>query len=970
MPLRSYYCGRFATTLTLSIGFTLIPTLYTSQPTSPAQAQIPQRIRKLPQQIQSGQLISQIPQVQIPPTPQIEQPLPQQIDQIPPTPQIEQPLPQQIDQIPQIEQPLPQLDPTYEPISPQFPQIEQPFPQFPPPSPPQPVELDPKVLEQIRQQTSRQAPPIFDQPRIDQLRLDQLRTDFPKIELPEIEPPQIEPPQINVPPPTPEQLAAQKANGLLRQGIQQYQTSQFQVALQTWQEALSVYRYEARDRNAEATVLGNLGMAYNSLAQYAKAIEAFESSLTIFRNSGNRKGEVFALIGLGDTYNSLGQFAKANELYQQSLTIARTIRDRNSETLAMYRLSRGNTDKLIELLQQSVDIARDAGDRSVEASILLDLGTAYFSQGQSLKAIKLYEQALVLARESGNRRNEAHALNNLGKVDFSLWQSPRAIEFYNQALTIFRDIGDRRSEGNVLNTLGLTLLQTGDMAAAEKHLFDAIEVWESLRSSALPDEDKVSLFETQQATYRLLQQVLIAQNKPEVALEIAEGGRARAFVELFAQRLSSDPVNSGNVPASSGSWDNLSNTCEEKQSFSRIAGFVILTPEKHCTVAPPTLEQIKQIARTQNAILVEYSIIYDDFKVQGKQQESELYIWVIKPTGEVTFRRSDLKPLWQKENITLAQFVSDTRSSIGVFRSIFEAKAVNPVNEEEQTKRLRQLHQLLIDPIADLLPTNPKERVIFIPQGELFLVPFSALQDQQGKYLIEKHTILTAPSIQVLELTRQQREKVKQAAVSGVLVLGNPTMPSVPPEIGGKPQQLTNLPGAKQEAEAIAPLLYTKALTGNQATKAAILLRLPRTRILHLATHGLFDDLRGLRSAIALAPTNTDNGLLTAEEILKLKLNAELVVLSACNTGRGSITGDGVIGLSRSLFIAGTPSVIVSLWAVPDNPTQELMTEFYRRFKVTGDKAQSLRQAMLKMMEKHRNNPRAWAAFTLIGEAE
>jgi CHAT domain-containing protein len=137
-----------------------------------------------------------------------------------------------------------------------------------------------------------------------------------------------------------------------------------------------------------------------------------------------------------------------------------------------------------------------------------------------------------------------------------------------------------------------------------------------------------------------------------------------------------------------------------------------------------------------------------------------------------------------------------------------------------------------------------------------------------------------------------------------------------------------------------------------------------------LATHGILDNVQGLKSAIALAPTNTDNGLLTAEEILQLKLNASLVVLSACNTGSGRITGDGVIGLSRSLFLAGTPSVIVSLWAVPDAPTQELMTEFYRQFKLTGDKAQSLRQAMLQMKEKYPDAPRKWAAFTLIGEAE
>jgi CHAT domain-containing protein len=162
------------------------------------------------------------------------------------------------------------------------------------------------------------------------------------------------------------------------------------------------------------------------------------------------------------------------------------------------------------------------------------------------------------------------------------------------------------------------------------------------------------------------------------------------------------------------------------------------------------------------------------------------------------------------------------------------------------------------------------------------------------------------------------------------LVVGNPTMPSVSPYPGEAPQQLDPLPGAEQEAKAIAPLFNTQPLIGNPATETAIKPLLPKARMIHLATHGLLDDFRGLGSAIAFTPSSSDDGLLTAEEILDLKLNAELVVLSACNTGRGRITGDGVVGLSRSLISAGVPSVIVSLWAVLDDSTAFLMTEFYR----------------------------------------
>ena len=156
-------------------------------------------------------------------------------------------------------------------------------------------------------------------------------------------------------------------------------------------------------------------------------------------------------------------------------------------------------------------------------------------------------------------------------------------------------------------------------------------------------------------------------------------------------------------------------------------------------------------------------------------------------------------------------------------------------------------------------------------------------------------------------------------------------------------------------------------MTGDRATQQAISQHLPQAQLIHLATHGLLDDRRGIGSAIALAPTDTDDGWLTAAEIFSMRLNAELVVLSACNTGQGQITGDGVIGLSRSFMSAGVPSVIVSLWMVPDAPTADLMTAFYQHLPHQPDTAGALRQAMLDTLEKH-PNPRNWAAFALVGE--
>ncbi|MCG8363499.1 MAG: CHAT domain-containing protein, partial [Pseudanabaenales cyanobacterium] len=169
------------------------------------------------------------------------------------------------------------------------------------------------------------------------------------------------------------------------------------------------------------------------------------------------------------------------------------------------------------------------------------------------------------------------------------------------------------------------------------------------------------------------------------------------------------------------------------------------------------------------------------------------------------------------------------------------------------------------------------------------------------------------------------------------------------------PTRLEALPGAKQEAIDIATLLDTDPFIGDEAKKATVVQQMPNARIIHLATHGILDEFQGLNGGVVLAANGTgelNDGLLTAAEIAQMELKAELVVLSACNTGQGQVTGDGVVGLSRSLILAGVPSVVVSLWAVPDQPTGELMVEFYRQLEQTDNKAQALRQAMLTMREK------------------
>ncbi|MEG4147172.1 CHAT domain-containing protein [Microcoleus sp. Pol12B5] len=827
---------------------------------------------------------------------------------------------------------------------------------------------------------------------------------------------------------TPAQRKAE-ADRLVQQGIQQFLPSQFQAALQSWQQALIIYQ-EIKDRQSEGGVLGCLGFAYLSLGDYAKAIEYNQQWLSLAREIKDPQSELLALAylesaylflgdnakvieyaqqllaitreikdrpiegkalaSLGILYLSVGDYAKAIEYTQQWLALAREIKDRQSEVKALESLanaydSLGDYAKAIEYTQQSLASAREIKDPQIEVKALGNLGLAYNSLGDYAKAIEYAQQSLVIAREIKNRTHEGRALGILGIAYINLGDYAKAIKYAQQSLAIAREIKDRDFEEMALSSLGraysslgdyakaieyaqqslaiareikspsmewrtLTylggyLLGSGNFPAAEKTLLDSIKISESLRAG-LDDANKVPIFETQTYPYLILQRFFIGQKKTNDALEIAERGRARAFVELLASRL---------APSAS-----------------------VTT-----TINPPNIQQIQQIAKEQNATLVEYSIVYE-----------AVYIWVIKPTGEITFR--SISPTFfginlreateqtrvsaatgrrglNEQDTALAEMVRGTREELaGLAGDIANKQTANPpasttANSRIIYPKLQQSYQLLIQPIADLLPTDPNAPIIFIPHQSLFLIPFVALQDPTGQYLIEKHTILTAPSIQILQLTHQLRQKVRQLSLQNNLVVGNPTMP----KIGTPPHQLPPLPGSEQEAITIAKILNTRPITGAQATKASIVQQMLKARIIHLATHGLLNEVkrRDLPGAIALAPSGNDDGLLTSSEILDLKLNAELVVLSACNTGRGKLTGDGVLGLSRALISAGVSSIIVSLWLVPDEPTAELMAEFYRQLQRNPNKAQALRQAMLMTMKMH-PTPQDWAAFTLIGEAE
>jgi len=327
-----------------------------------------------------------------------------------------------------------------------------------------------------------------------------------------------------------------EADKLLNQGIQQAQHSQYQAAIQSWQQALAIYQ-QLKDRNGEAKSLNNLGIAYRSLGKYQKAIEFHKQSLSIFRQIGNLNGEASPLENLGSAYYSLGQYQNAIDFYQQSLSIFQKIGNRNGEANSLMNLgsayySLDQYQKAIDFYQQSLSIFQKIGDspkemlylRVGEAKSLNNLGGAYYSLGQYQNAINFYQQSLTIKRQIGDRNAEANSLMNLGTAYFDLGQHQTAINFYQQSLSIFQKIGNRNGEANSLSNIGNLLEKQQQSELAIVFHKQAVNLRENIRQDLrkLPREQQASYTQTVASTYRSLASLLLQKNRVMEALQILD----------------------------------------------------------------------------------------------------------------------------------------------------------------------------------------------------------------------------------------------------------------------------------------------------------------------------------------------------------------------------------------------------------------------------------------------------------------
>ena len=710
---------------------------------------------------------------------------------------------------------------------------------------------------------------------------------------------------------------------------------------------------EIGDKQGEAACYGYLGIVYHSLGENGKAEEYERKALAITKEIGDKRGAAKYYGYLGSVYQSLGEYGKAEEYERKALAIRKEIGDKRGEAecygyLGLVFKSLDEYGKAEECQWKALAITKEIGDKRGEAEYYGNLGRVYQSLGKTAKAEEYQRKELAIAKEIGDKQQEAKSYATLGSLCRMLGKYSKAKDHDEKALAISREISDIRSEAMCHLAVSSDDMLAGDKCLQHEiipNLRESIDKSEKMRSFLGSNEQfKISLLDLYGFSYRVLSAMFCRSGNAKEALSVLELGRARALADLIS---------------------------------------ALYSAQQQTSVNPPSWADIERIVKKESNCSCLYLSYYNQ----------NMFLWVLKGNKPVHFRKIDVNECFVTKGLernVRQVFSEESFREFNVLpeeqcedRSLAFSKAgdstLEPAEEgrlatyrlveEEEKENLQPLptraerYKMIIAPVADFLD---QPELIIVPDRALYKVPFAALENENGNYLSEDYRIRIVPSLTTLGLIHDSPADYHSRTEA--LIVGEPDVRDV--SYKGNLGVLCRLPSAKEEAEMIGKLIGAVPLLGRQATKQAVLQSIPSVSLIHFAAHG--DAERG---EIALAPQYPINGiptekdyLLTMADISRVQLRAKLVVLSCCHSAQGHVKVEGVVGIARAFLGSGARSVLVSLWAIPDEATKKLMSRFYEHL-VRGESAsESLQQAMKWMRNNGYPGVRDWAPFMLIGD--
>ena len=762
------------------------------------------------------------------------------------------------------------------------------------------------------------------------------------------------------------------------------------------------------DRTKEARTLNNLGVLRREMGEFQAALINFDQAMEIFKQSGNRRWQASVLNNIGVAYRSLGQLERALGHLDQALTLWREIERPRNEAATLVnlglihrRLQRPGLAR--DFLGQGLNVWRTIGDRREEGLTLAHLGRVAMDLDDFTTAVDLLERGAEILHELGDRFHLAEALRDLGATYNALDQLPQAREILDQALRIFRDLGYGPSEARTLLVLARTRRLEGDVVAARGQVEAAIDIVESGRARIASPTLRASFASNFHDLYEFAIDLLVDAGDRHGALEMSERARARTLLELLQD--AGVEIDTGGDPR----------LLERRRSLHRRLDAKALRAERP---AATPLQQ-RTLAEEQATILRQLDVVEAELRrgqtVGGRPSPasaSEIHALLDRDTVLLVFALGESRSLaWRLDaGGTSVHKLAPRRQIEETARRFHESMGrFDPAARRQDDRVGAELARLLLTPLVDP-PTA--QRLVIVPDGALFYVPFEALPAPENKApadtaprdaaqtdapipLLERYEIAYLPSASFL-VGQRRATAARPPRSRSLAVVADPVFDSHDARLGG-PATGSNtawpgtvrtrsatpaferLPATRQEAEAVAALAAPgEVLTAFDfdANREIVLGESLRSyRFVHFATHGVIDTRTPALSGLVLSLYDQQGrpreGFLRLHDVYRLRLDAELVVLSGCRTALGTqLRGEGLWGLTRGFFSAGAKRVMASLWQVEDRATAELMQHFYRAHWREGmTPAAALRSAKLSLRRERRwRDPHFWAAFVLEGD--
>lgn len=779
-----------------------------------------------------------------------------------------------------------------------------------------------------------------------------------------------------------------------------------QKAFNLHQQALNVFR-AIGNRSGEAATLNGIGYLYDDLGRKGKALKCYATALQLYQSTGNRNYAAITLGYIGRVHFALGEKEKALEYYDQKLATSRALQDRRMESYTLRDIGNilsttNEKNKALEYYTQALALSREVLDRRGEAYIVNSIGSLYEQSGSKSQALEHYQKALPLMQSVADRRGEVITLFNIARAERELGRLPDARAHIEKSL----DLIERLRTKVAGPSLRISYLET-----VYQHYEFYVDLLMRLhRQEPSAGYEALALEANEHARARSLLENLI-----EAHTDIHQGVDPRLLAEesRVRQQLNQKVEQQMRLLSGRPTPEQEATINKEVESLltlhEEVEAKVRDESPRYAALTQPRQLKLSDIRKEldEETLLLEFSL--------GAERS---YGWAVTADSVKSF-----------ELPGRAQIEAAARELYGLL-AVGNVRQKNESRAEQKARLARaaaaypaaaaRLSRMLLEPTASLLG---RKRLVIVADGILQYIPFNALPEPDransdaapSEPLIVSHEVITLPSLSTLAVLRKEvagRPPVRKA----VAVIADPVFESDDPrvrsvrhqpatrplgdsgrgpeanlgprraeaavrDLGSSDGPLTfeRLPFTLKEAEAIftvVPEAETRRAVGFDANLRTVLSpELRQYRIVHFATHGLLNNSHPELSGIVLSLVDergrSQDGFLSLNEIYNLDLPAELVVLSACQTGLGKdARGEGLISLTRGFMYAGAPRVVASLWRIDDRAAAELMRHFYEAmFRERMTPAAALRAAQIKMWQSGEwRFPHYWAAFVLQGE--